>query len=94
MLLMAANCIESCGGVRAYAGSMVINVGSTFHASGGSSGSGPFDTARRIVGVLSNGDRVEFLPSGLTEIDLRRKNPKDNLDSHLTPDTGFLAIEP
>ena len=32
-----------------------INVPTTFHVSGGSSGSGLFDTAGRITGVLSNG---------------------------------------
>jgi hypothetical protein len=36
-------------------GTMGINVPSTFHVSGGSSGSGLFDAAGRIVGVLSNG---------------------------------------
>jgi von Willebrand factor type A domain/Trypsin-like peptidase domain len=35
---------------------MSVNVHSNFHVSGGSSGSGLFDTAGRIVGVLSNGD--------------------------------------
>ncbi|MBP1688348.1 MAG: hypothetical protein H6Q33_4491 [Deltaproteobacteria bacterium] len=35
---------------------MGINVPSNFHVSGGSSGSGLFDEAGRIVGVLSNGD--------------------------------------
>ena len=33
-----------------------VNVHSNFHVSGGSSGSGLFDTAGRIVGVLSNGN--------------------------------------
>jgi hypothetical protein len=33
-----------------------VNVPSNFHVSGGSSGSGLFDTAGRIVGVLSDGD--------------------------------------
>ena len=33
-----------------------INVPTSFHVSGGSSGSGLFDTAGRIVGVLSRGD--------------------------------------
>jgi hypothetical protein len=37
-------------------GAMGINVGSGFHVSGGSSGSGLFDAAGRIVGVLSNGN--------------------------------------
>lgn len=35
---------------------MGITVPTNFHVSGGSSGSGLFDTAGRIVGVLSNGD--------------------------------------
>jgi len=35
---------------------MSITVPTNFHVSGGSSGSGLFDTAGRIVGVLSNGD--------------------------------------
>ncbi|HJR79348.1 MAG TPA: vWA domain-containing protein [Anaerolineales bacterium] len=34
----------------------IVNVPSNFHVSGGSSGSGLFDTAGRIVGVLSNGN--------------------------------------
>src|SRR3984893_14914744 len=37
-------------------GSASIAVPTTFHVSGGSSGSGLFDAAGRIVGVLSNGD--------------------------------------
>lgn len=37
-------------------GSLFINVPSNFHVSGGSSGSGLFDAAGRIVGVLSDGD--------------------------------------
>ena len=36
-------------------GAMGIRVPTSFHVSGGSSGSGLFDTAGRIVGVLSNG---------------------------------------
>jgi Trypsin-like peptidase domain/von Willebrand factor type A domain len=36
-------------------GPMFINVHSNFHVSGGSSGSGLFDTAGRIVGILSGG---------------------------------------
>jgi hypothetical protein len=36
-------------------GAMAVRVPTTFHVSGGSSGSGLFDTAGRIVGVLSNG---------------------------------------
>lgn len=36
-------------------GAMGIRVGAAFHVSGGSSGSGLFDAAGRIVGVLSNG---------------------------------------
>ena len=35
---------------------MSINVPSNFHVSGGSSGSGLFDVAGRIVGILSNGN--------------------------------------
>ena len=37
-------------------GEMGIRVPTTFHVSGGSSGSGLFDTAGRICGVLSNGN--------------------------------------
>ena len=37
-------------------GAMGIRVGTSFHVSGGSSGSGLFDAAARIVGVLSNGN--------------------------------------
>jgi hypothetical protein len=37
-------------------GPNAVNVPSDFHVSGGSSGSGLFDVAGRIVGVLSNGD--------------------------------------
>lgn len=36
-------------------GAMGIRVGTAFHVSGGSSGSGLFDAAGRVVGVLSNG---------------------------------------
>ncbi|QUP53621.1 VWA domain-containing protein [Ralstonia syzygii] len=36
--------------------SSAINVPTTFHVSGGSSGSGLFDAAGRIVGILSNGN--------------------------------------
>jgi hypothetical protein len=36
-------------------GTMGIRVGTSFHVSGGSSGSGLFDAAGRIVGVLANG---------------------------------------
>ncbi len=36
-------------------GASAITVPSSFHVSGGSSGSGLFDTAGRIVGILSNG---------------------------------------
>jgi hypothetical protein len=35
---------------------MSVRVGTSFHVSGGSSGSGLFDAAGRIVGVLSNGN--------------------------------------
>ena len=38
------------------AGPLVVNVGDEFDVSGGSSGSGLFDTAGRIIGVLSQGD--------------------------------------
>jgi hypothetical protein len=45
-----------------------ITVPTTFHVSGGSSGSGLFDVAGRIVGVLSNGDpcgggRLSYFPT-------------------------------
>ena len=45
-----------------------INVPTTFSVSGGSSGSGLFDTAGRITGVLSNGDpchggRLTYFPT-------------------------------
>lgn len=45
-----------------------ITVPTTFHVSGGSSGSGLFDTAGRIVGVLSNGNpcaggRLSYFPT-------------------------------
>jgi V8-like Glu-specific endopeptidase len=43
-----------------------INVHSNFHVSGGSSGSGLFDTAGRIVGVLSNGSPCASASSPLT----------------------------
>lgn len=43
-------------------GAMFINVPTTFHVSGGSSGSGLFDAAGRIVGVLSNGQPCQGFP--------------------------------
>jgi Trypsin-like peptidase domain/von Willebrand factor type A domain len=44
------------GNASVYESGAVVTVGSAFHVSGGSSGSGLFDTAGRIVGVLSRGD--------------------------------------
>jgi len=56
-------------------GPMGINVGTAFHVSGGSSGSGLFDAAGRIVGVLSNGapcsgSQLRYFPTAtiLTQI--------------------------
>jgi hypothetical protein len=43
-------------------GASAINVPSTFHVSGGSSGSGLFDRAGRICGVLSNGNPCSGSP--------------------------------
>jgi hypothetical protein len=44
------------GNSSVYESGVVVSVDSNFHVSGGSSGSGLFDTAGRIVGVLSRGD--------------------------------------
>jgi hypothetical protein len=56
-------------------GTMAIRVPTTFHVSGGSSGSGLFDAAGRIVGVLSNGapcsgSQLSYFPTAtfLTQI--------------------------
>jgi Trypsin-like peptidase domain/von Willebrand factor type A domain len=43
------------GNTSIFGSGSVVTVGSNFHVSGGSSGSGLFDTAGRIVGVLSRG---------------------------------------
>lgn len=59
---------------------MHVRVPSTFHVSGGSSGSGLFDLAGRIVGVLSNGDpcngvSLTYFPTATAAIDSQPAPP-------------------
>jgi hypothetical protein len=62
-----------------------VNVHSTFHISGGSSGCGLFDAAGRIVGVLSNGDPcgksgpatpLKYFPTAAILLDIAPAPPK------------------